>query len=227
MTIFILDNAPAKCAQALDDKSLDKMIKDIVQVLCNVHWFDYYHEGTEGYVYKNKLKIPIKYKKLSDDLWTVWARECRANYLYLVELAELCSRELNYRFEGLTENKIDYEIILLWAKDNVPDIYDPHKIVCTNEFTLEHIKGKPTPFPLVIPKKCLDIDVKKYSRWNSGLRLNDQISIYRNYYLARLKQIFKYNKGILWMGLLKEHGICIECNKHKVRWTRREKPEWL
>ncbi len=100
--IYILDNDPKLCAQYLDDKSLNTMIKDITQVLCNVHWDELLSDQGLGNLssliqYGNtRIPIPSKHSYYLTK-WAQWAGECRANYLYLVELGTAVGNELIHR----------------------------------------------------------------------------------------------------------------------------------
>lgn len=208
MTIYILSENPQETAQFLDDKSLDKMIHDITLVLKGCH--------------NNKFVISSGLNQ-----WTEWGRECRANYLYLVELAELCSRELNYRFLGLTQTRIKQEKILILARDNVPSLKS-----CTNKEKLctpecrrssclwdrEH-----TSIPLILPKKY-------YAKWlvdncyNTEQYDNGMIQSYRNYYQAKIEQ--RYNKRPCLGTPHIFATVCIHCIWDSW-WTNRQKPEFI
>lgn len=126
--IYILDNDPKLTAQYLDDKSFDEMIKDIAQVLCGVHYF----------LGKRIEEMPMSpHNNQSLIKWGDWARECKANYLYLVELGLECINEKATRF-GITNPgfgnlvlndgiRADYKLTrydkaILWARENVPDL---------------------------------------------------------------------------------------------------------
>jgi hypothetical protein len=64
--------------------------------------------------------------------WTQWIRECKANYLYLVELGIYCCREFHFRNEKKcdskkVENGDDHcgawhkmRNVIDWARDNNP-----------------------------------------------------------------------------------------------------------
>lgn len=77
MTIYILSNDTTECANALDDKSLDSMIKDIAQVL----QFTYIYIGS-------KIEIPnpvAKMQKLGSSL-DKWTRREKPDWLSLDNL---------------------------------------------------------------------------------------------------------------------------------------------
>lgn len=136
MQIYLLDLDPTSCAQMLDDKSLDKQIKAIANVLCEVH-YELQMLGLEKDTYIPSFKNPTR-----TSIWCEWASKYRANYSFLVNLLDACLEELLYRsevddsFYFYNKNRLIYE----WARDNRSVLPD-------------HLK---TPFPLVIPKKFVD-----------------------------------------------------------------------
>lgn len=221
MTIYILDNDPAKCAQMLDDKSLDRMIKDIAQVLCNVHWEVYYHEGIDRY--KNKTLPPAKYlqasRNKSINTWAQWAKECAANYHCLVELGLSCIAESHAREIAASIGR-KHRDTLKWARDNVPDLPNRDKeIGCGCPECEENFKNCARPLPLVIPKKYVyDNSYAEHISNTKDAReytLDSTITSYRNYYKAKIK--------------LKHFGevcTCI-CFKKDMQWTRRALPDFI
>lgn len=240
MTIYILDEGPAQCAQALDDKSLGNMIKDIAQVLCNVSWFFqqkltmcdscryYLISPTKNpcTCIKNDdryYKIPLLPKNFTDS-WTKWARGCKANYLYLVELGLECSKEYALRKGLLSENYHKMDNVLEWVRDNVPDLPD------TLLLTHPPQPSPRTPFPLVMPKKYNIPYIEHYSHWldgsfSKGYMASATIESYRNYYQEKLKQKFKKCNSIFESN----NEICggSDLTYFEVKWTRQTKPEWL
>lgn len=134
--IYILDEDPKKTAEYLDDRSLGRMIKAIAQVLCNAHHEQSDYIDDPDYFDTN---IPLEWdgfilKKTKNSEWSQWARQCRANYLYLVELALSLCRENVERFTNwVTIHDLDCEtkdprefykkqLTIEWARDNVPDL---------------------------------------------------------------------------------------------------------
>lgn len=209
MTIYILDSDPHLAAQYLDDRSLNTMIKDVAQVLCNAHWlfcritypeFD----ATNGAEYKfNTALIPLKEKNIYNG-WSQWARECKANYEWLVELGIDLDCEWTFRF-GYEPGKLDKHHklwnVLLWARDNVPDLPScVGKQRCTPDCTSTRCNwdNETKSLPLVMPNKYQN---------NVAYDQPFVICYYRNYYLAKLSK---------WCG-----------KKLMYAWTNRKKPEWL
>lgn len=206
--------------QELDDKTLDKQIKAIAQVLCNVHHM------------KDTKDIPIQLHKTvkTNDVLN-WLLECLANYLKLIDIGLACCDEWCYRnspdaefVHGGTElhlHRIDsggfkrhkLEHIIKWARDNVPDLPNnlQTKVAEKDGVSWLYNEQQTTPFPLVMPDEyhiynmnsvykikdeCLDLE----SRKDNNLQVNT-VESYRNYYQAKLPK--------------------------DAQWTRREKPNWL
>lgn len=240
MTIYILDSDPKKCAEYLDDKSLDKMIQDIAQVLCNAYRLrinSYYTNGIHVDNFspleiENKLKeIPLttlsNLKKINRNkkiiYWSQWASECIANYRYLVELGIMCCREYHYRnSEKCDKDKIyngddncgawhKMRYVIDWALDNEPDLPINYDDC---DIRWLNIYGHMSPLPLVMPSKYLK-DAWKHTKLRA---LDfDVIKSYRNYYQAKLKQ--RLEKKELHKDVALASMI--------FWWTNSEKPEWL
>lgn len=213
MTIYIIDNDPKKLAENLDNKSLDLMIKNIARVLCNVHHIN--QERIDLGLDKNRSviipQIPYKKYKSYEPIaqWTDWARECKANYLYLIKLGMICCDEHAHRFFVPGENHpiVKYERVLELCITNVPDLPESKKDIPPGVI----IEGYITSFPLVMPK----IYQKHYDKCEShGFNV---IYLYRNYYQAKLTKI--------------DNCSCPKCHGmlpyHHNEWTNRQRPEWV
>lgn len=247
MTIFILANDPKRRAEYLDDESLDKMIKDISQVLCNVHHDlldekeNLINKRTDLEIIPSNFHWECMHKEIPLDSifvsknglleWSRWARECLANYNYLVGLGLLCLFEYRYvRHGGIKQHKFHH--VINFARDNVPDLPVG---VCTiengnlkktpdtvGEYEAIFGLGIITPLPLVMPKKYIKADLSnQLNNTIPGEVFNGTILAYRNYYQGKLKQ-----KQCM------KHDACIYaqqkcCLRTKPYWTSREKPEWL
>lgn len=228
MTIYILDNDPKKIAEYLDDKSLDKMIKDIAQVLCNVHC-SFIAENNKEYkpdimqlidVFKLKdyfIKNPLKLY----DKWTQWARECVANYKYLVNLGyALCDEwqlRCTYKYGESKHHKLRQ--VLAWALLFEP-ILPAGEMLCTADMPSSNSIDIMTPFPLVMPKSYIkEAEVANPEKWG---HIDNCMYAYRVYYQANLKktllkELQKEKKkwtGEKWVG-------------SSIEWTRRFQPEWI
>lgn len=227
MTIYILSQDHAETARWLDDRSLDKMIKDIAQVLCNVHWYIFIPDLdviSAGKIPPNLFQvsnIPLRFGMTqSISRWSQWARGCRENYFWLVALACVCLQEYKYRKQptGICGQALiygihEYQEAIIWVRHNVPYLTERVKIkqyIGAGYFG--EIATDITP-PVVMPRKYHALT--PYSKpedcgsSDGGLEI-DVFESYRNYYQARL------NRKEPFMQF-----------KKKAVWTRREKPEWL
>ncbi len=223
--IYILDNDPKLCAEMLYDKSLEKMIKDVAQVLCNVHHITF-SAGDRSITNTDHLEGRTILCKEKLFAWVKWGCQCKANYLYLVELGLICIEEYRSRFDTYSPYYNDkrkvkfnnkYYDIFIWARDNVPDLYQEHTSSCI-EFNAYPCDGgcmqgtDLRPFPLVMPKKYITVEHKG----------SIAIESYRNYYRAKLQ--FKQT-GINLCEYSNDCDKCLEA--YNIQWTNRSKPEWL
>lgn len=196
MTIYIL-GTPRETARSLDDESLNRMIKEIAQVLSNVH--DYvlspnYWTSADGALSPKNI----------NSKWSCWARECVANYNYLVELGSRCclehiNRTYKYGDEKIKTHKM--QSIIEWVQDNVPNL--PTQFFIRDELGGDRIQGgllgnEHTSIPLVMPKKYINYETIEIIEDNIFV---NAINSYRNYYKSKLKP--------------------------DATWTRREKPAWI
>lgn len=229
MTIYILDNDPAICAEYLDDKSLNRMIKYIAQVLCNVHWMQPIDSLNQN--------IPLMPKKNNECKWTQWAKEYKANYNYLVFLGlQLCC-EYDYRFFKVKESKKigdhnlifgyghKYYNIIDWCEENIPDLPTrDHEIGCGCSECDNGFRKNITPLPLVMPKKYQmgTIEISTTNQTINDSHNRWSILAYRNYYQ------YKYAKS--WQG---HHCVSMSGEsyyaegKSNFKWTKRQPPEWI
>lgn len=227
MTIFILSENHQETAQFLDDKSLDKMIRDIAQVLCNVHWLDE-NNDVDTYNYPNGIKWPVEWASSADCRcrWTQWARRCKANYLYLVELGLCCCNEQFYRGNRKFHK---FSRAISWARDNVPSLKS-----CTNKEKLctpecressclwdrEH-----TSVPLIMPIKYMKLWYRdSFYHEDDDIKENALINSYRAYYQAKIEQ--RYNKRPCLGTPHIFATVCIHCIWDSW-WTNRQKPEFI
>lgn len=219
MTIFIL-GTPEETAKALDDKALGKMVSACAQVLCNAQCELTLFDG--GYSMDWKNKPPLGGKDINSE-WSKWARECRANYLELVEYASACCVEYIYRtleWPNVIAKEHKHQAVITWCADNVPDLplFQPGlSAELTVSWTLNELSKLPMPFPLVMPDKYKFIQ-------NSEPEL---IESYRAYYKAKLRK--RLEKCSSTFGTPNEiSGGCKEKNNQvEIKWTRRQKSEWL
>lgn len=242
MTIYILDNDPNLTVQALDDKSLDKQIKDIAQVLCNVHHYQFFFLPFPKKMADFCKHPPLKVSSNKHiQIWSHWTRKCKANYLYLVELGLACTVEWALRYNGyMTPDKCKesnklakLNTVICWARDNVPDL--PITQTCRNcdgnsdDYYGEgypcdqcNVDGKQektqTSLPLTFPKKYI-IHLNVLDITDTG---DQDIESYRNYYQAKLKQL----KDRINKGGLSNYPESLSWTDY-YKWTNRAVPKWL
>lgn len=246
--IYILDNDPKLTAQYLDDKSLDKMIKDIAQVLCNAHHELNWKQYQLGQ--KRISDVPMLFTEYGTnkglDEWSQWARECFSNYKYLVELGIECCREFHFRNgEKCDEEKVydgddhcgawhKMRDVIDWARDNVPDLPKQTKSFggysIFGEFKVTEVESCiPTLLPLVMPKRFHEERIVVNEKYETMLipriTLEQRIQAYRNYYQVKLKQKLQHCNSIFESAheISGGHGE----SRIEIKWTNRNKPEWL
>jgi uncharacterized protein involved in tolerance to divalent cations len=226
MTIYPLPSGE------LDDDTLEEQIKAIAQTLCNVHYLRM-RMNNETYLFIEAYKIPMLPKR-HHDLFSLWAKECLANYNELVNTGLACCNEYVWRFSdfewedrikkdqegnylyeyseivGTNELK-EHELqpVIKWAMNNVPDL---PVITCVNFYDKRNGK-KPLYgrrwFERV--EQITPFPVVMPKKYFSGMFdykdeeiKHDVIQSYRNYYRAKLKKL-----------------------KNAPTWTGRQMPEWL
>ena len=106
MNIFVLDLDPIKCATFHVDRHVVKMLLESGQLLSNAHHF---LEGTG--LYK---------KVFPNHPCSIWARESKANYKWLAQLADELCHEYTFRYN---KDHAWHEQIH-WLLNNTPDLPD-------------------------------------------------------------------------------------------------------
>lgn len=106
MNIFVLDLDTKKCAKYHVDKHVVKMVLEVSQLLCGVHW-----------VLGGEAPYKLSHK---NHPCAIWSRECIENYIWLCDLGfELCA-EYTYRY-GKRHKSQD---IIEWCFMNQPNLRD-------------------------------------------------------------------------------------------------------
>lgn len=207
MTIYLLDYDPIRCAQMLDDVSLDEQIKEIALILDELHY------------YLNEKKLHGHYCATFYNYintFVLWANECKANYECLVDLLGVYLEEMLYRSEPEHSRTYynKYQLIYEWARDNVPDLPIKkgiylQKTVINNEIINKQLveKEEGTEFPLAVPKK--------YTTYLNNK--SEAIVFYGQVIPSRV--ITKLTITAAYRYYYKA--------KHKNKWTKRERPYWL
>ena len=119
MNIFVLDNDPIKAAQMHIDKHIVKMPLETAQILSTIC----------GYPYRPTHR---------NHPCTVWARQTKGNYNWLVQLGFALCKEYSLRYTRRHKCK-DVIEQLKYAPDFIPD-------------------GERTPFALAMPDECKQDD---------------------------------------------------------------------
>lgn len=215
MTIYILDNDSKKIADYLDDKSLDKMVQELAIVLCNAHC-----KYTQKPIYAVRADTLLPARR-PNHKFAVWARECVANYKYLVNLGyALCDEwqlRCTYKYGESKHHKLRQ--VLAWALLFEP-ILPAGEMLCTADMPSSNSIDIMTPFPLVMPKSYIkEAEVANPEKWG---HIDNCMYAYRVYYQANLKktllkELQKEKKkwtGEKWVG-------------SSIEWTRRFQPEWI
>jgi len=194
MTIYILDQSTQKCAEFLDDKSLDQQIKDIGQLLCNV-----IHEGLNSTGFNrckdsdkhptSHCEIPLRLKYTGNmAAFAEWVEISEDNFIFLYNLGIACCKEYNYRYHGghpISDTlNHKYKKILEFCKNF---LLVPDKRI--NQLEL-------TPIPTAMPEKYIlpfDGDPLKsrtvfdyHVKIKGNIACCDVIKSYRNYYNNKL-----------------------------------------
>ena len=126
VNFFYLSSNPRICAQSYCNKHVTKILVECCQLLCQV--------------VSNNTKKKAPYKPTTNISKTLapykWINESKANYLYLLNLAEELLKEYKYRYEN-KEHKS--EIVINWLKNNIPNHFKltkPTKLYYTENIKL-------------------------------------------------------------------------------------------
>lgn len=104
MNIFYLNENPKLAATELCDQHVLKMAIESAQLLCTAHW----ETGGEAPYKRSHKNHPS----------SIWARENKSNYLWLVEHGLGICEEFTRRYG----NDHKTRLVLEWCKYNLPDI---------------------------------------------------------------------------------------------------------
>jgi hypothetical protein len=98
MNIFVLHNNPKIAAQMHNDKHVVKMILETAQLLCTS-------------IIVNGGEAPYKCTHVNHPS-AIWARESKANYLWLVKLGLFLCKEYTFRYNKVHKSKAVIEYCL-------------------------------------------------------------------------------------------------------------------
>jgi hypothetical protein len=235
--IFILDNDLNKSAAMLDDKSLEKQIKNIAQVLCNAHYYNLKLKGVGMALHESQVAhIPLNKQMRNNSEcrhleWSLWAKECKGNYLWLVNYAIICCGEYYWRFMVREYGNLDhdnkcnevehYNAIILWARNktpNLPNCLDKEK--CTPDCGRTHCfwDDNHKMIPVIVPKKYFHLEDSIEHPLKPGRMLFQEINLIesnRKFYKSKL-----ISRETETSTIFTTRGI-------NAQWTNQTAPEFL
>jgi hypothetical protein len=158
MNLFILSLDPARAAEEMMDKHVNKILLEAVQMLCTAMRVlePELPENIAGSLYKLAHKNhPV----------TIWCRTSRANFIWTLDLVDALHAEWKYRY-GHPETKIhkSYQVAQI-LRANIPA---DDKFPCAESCGI-------TPFALAMP------DQYKHPE-------GDAVASYRAYYMSPEKR---------------------------------------
>jgi hypothetical protein len=166
MNLFILSLDPAKAAEEMMDKHVNKILLEAVQMLC-----------TALRVLNPELPEPIAntlYKLAhKNHPVTIWCRTSRANFIWTLDLVDALHAEWKYRY-GHPETKIHKSYLVAQIlRTNIPE--DHLFMSPTTTAATTATATAVTPFALAMPDQYKD---------PSG----DAVASYRAYYMSPEKR---------------------------------------
>ena len=158
MNLFILSLDPARAAEEMMDKHVNKILLEAVQMLCTAMRVlePELNESVANSLYKLAHKNhPV----------TIWCRTSRANFIWTLDLVDALHAEWKYRY-GHPETKIhkSYQVAQI-LRANIP---------ADDKFPSPESRGV-TPFALAMPVEYKDPE-------------GDAVKSYRAYYMSPEKR---------------------------------------
>ena len=153
MNRFIIEKTPQEIAKSLCDQHVVKMPLEEAQMLCTTLW----HHAPE-YAEENDLYKPVHQKHPC----TLWAMECRMNYMWATNLyvAMLLEYTARYKKEhGATKHFKSLWDGRMYLPDGKmtphPQCFSGHDDLKTDEF-----------FPIEAYRKFYIVDKSRFARYN-------------------------------------------------------------
>lgn len=126
MNIFVTSPDPYACAQYLDDKRVVKMVLETAQLLATA-------------INENGGKASYKSTHINHPC-TVWARDCRANYVWLLHHFDALCMEYYKRF-GKVHKCSEYKQEFIAGTLNIKPNQDEIRTDFPNCTTYKHLSG--------------------------------------------------------------------------------------
>ena len=165
MNLFILSLDPARAAEEMMDKHVNKILLEAVQMLCTAMRVlePELPENISGSLYKLAHKNhPV----------TIWCRTSRANFIWTLDLVDALHAEWKYRY-GHPETKIhkSYQVAQI-LRANIPA---DDKFPSPSPSPSSESSHTVTPFALAMPNEYKDPE-------------GDAVKSYRAYYMSPEKR---------------------------------------
>lgn len=107
MNIFVLDENPQKAAEYHCDKHVVKMITESAQLLTSAYYYTNWDKG-----------IPYTLSHQNHPC-SIWARESKENWLWLLSLGLCLYKEYKFRYGDKVHKS---GTVLIWCYENMPTI---------------------------------------------------------------------------------------------------------
>ena len=158
MNLFILSLDPARAAEEMMDKHVNKILLEAVQMLCTA--MRVLEPELDESVANSLYKLAHKNHPV-----TIWCRTSRANFIWTLDLVDALHAEWKYRY-GHPETKIhkSYQVAQI-LRANIP---------VDDKFPSPESRGV-TPFALAMPVEYKDPE-------------GDAVKSYRAYYMSPEKR---------------------------------------
>ena len=158
MNLFILSLDPARAAEEMMDKHVNKILLEAVQMLCTA--MRVLEPELDESISNSLYKLAHKNHPV-----TIWCRTSRANFIWTLDLVDALHAEWKYRY-GHPETKIhkSYQVAQI-LRTNIP---------VDDKFLSPESRGV-TPFALAMPVEYKDPE-------------GDAVKSYRAYYMSPEKR---------------------------------------
>lgn len=111
MNIFATSSCPIECAQALDDKRLNKLQLETAELLALAVWWHHGSEGLSALGLLDRLR-----KSHVNHPCAVWARQTASNYSWLAAHGAALNAEWSHRFKRVHATSSEIFILEdLWS----------------------------------------------------------------------------------------------------------------